>query len=483
MLAAGGTASLAALLPARAGAAGKAGKAGKAGAARKARTPKGPVKASFYSRPDLQPPLVETTQVGAAAPGYVFVTPSGPLIVDDGGSPIWCHPVPKAATNLQVQQYQGQPVLTWWEGDIAHYGVGLRGRSVIMDTSYRQVATVQPGNGVPSDLHEFTLTDQGTALLTGYKKMRTDLSSVGGPKHGTLLDAVVQEVDVATGNVLLDWRSSDHIPLDESYSKYPSKYIYDPVHVNSICVLPDNDLLISARNTWAVYKVGRQSGEIVWRLGGKASDFTLGPGVRFAWQHHARWHPGNVMTVFDDEGDPPEGPRSRGLILNVDEASHRVSLAKAYVHPGKNLLAGSQGSVELLDNGDVFVGWGSEPYFTEFRGDGSLVLDGHFATGQSYRAFRYEWTGTPAEAPVVAVERTAQGLAAYASWNGATEVVTWDALGGSDPTHLAVVGSAPRQGFETAIAVTGTPAWLAARALDATGATLATSKPVQAPST
>lgn len=441
----------------------------------------GPTHARFHSRPDLRPPLVRVRGVGPAAPGYSFITPAGPLIVDAAGEPVWIHPVPHSATNLQVQQYRGQPVLTWWQGEIAHYGVGLRGHNVILDRSYRQVATVRPGRGLPSDLHEFTLTAEGTALLTAYTPMRADLTSVGGPQRGTLLDAIVQELDVATGAVLMEWRSSDHVQLSETHVKYSSTSTrpFDPVHVNSIAVLPDGNLLICARNTWAVYKVERHTGRVIWRLGGKRSDFSLGKGVRFAWQHHARWHPGNLMSVFDDEGDPPAGPQSRGLVLRVDETSRHVSLVRAYLHPKSRLLAGSQGSVQLLDDGHVLVGWGSKPYYTEFRHDGSWVLDAEMATGESYRAFRYEWRGTPTDLPAAAGARTTGGATVYASWNGATDVVAWRALGGAEPTHLVVVGTAGRRGFETAVPVSGVPLWVAVEALDGSGSVLAASKPVR----
>lgn len=437
--------------------------------------------ASFRSRPDLRPPVVETTWVRTPWAGFVFVSPTGPLVLDNAGSPVWIHPVPHASTNFQVQRYQGQPVLTWWQGEIASYGVGLHGHDVIMDPSYNVVARVQPGNGLPSDLHEFNLTERGTALLTAYTETEADLRSVGGPSRGTVLDAVFQEVDVATGEVVLEWRAMDHIALTESHASYTSKGVYDPFHVNSVGVMPDGDLLVSARNTWALYKVGRTTGRIEWRLGGKKSDFSMGRGSRFAWQHDARWHADGSISVFDDEGTPYVGPRARGLILDVDEKTMHVSLKRVFDHPGRKLRVGSQGSVQVLANGDVMVGWGSEPYFTEFRYDGSLVLDGKYARGTSYRAYRFEWHGTPTEPPAAAVERTATGLAVYASWNGATDVASWQALGGSSPTRLGVLGTEVRTGFETAIAVNGAAAWFKARALDASGAALGESEAVRAP--
>lgn len=206
----------------------------------------------------------------------------------------------------------------------------------------------------------------------------------------------------------------------------------------------------------------------------------MGKGTRFAWQHDARWHSDGSITVFDDEGTPYEGPQARGLILQVDENTMRTSLKRVYDHP-KKLKVGSQGSVQVLPSGHVVVGWGSEPYFTEFRYDGSVVLDGKYARGTSYRAYRFEWEGTPKDPPAVAVERTSLGMVLYASWNGATEVASWQVAGGPSTAKLAVVGSKTRTGFETAIPVTTDVAWLQARALDASGATLGKSAVVPAP--
>jgi hypothetical protein len=252
------------------------------------------------------------------------------------------------------------------------------------------------------------------------------------------------------------------------------------VHLNSIDFASDGKLLVSARNTWAVYKVDPATGDILWRLGGKRSNFSLGPGVRFAWQHDARVQRGNLITLFDDEGDPPEAKQSRGLVLDVDESARTATLVRQYTHPSKPLLAASQGSIQALPNGDVLLGWGAEPYYTEFRDDGTVVLDGRFETGQSYRAFRFPWTGTPTENPAVAVERNgASRLVVYASWNGSTETASWVALGGEAPNALAPIGAARRTGFETTIKVPATAAFVATRALDAGGATLATSAPTK----
>ena len=197
--------------------------------------------------------------------------------------------MPHASTNLRVQRYRGLPVLSWWQGEVASYGVGQEGEYIVMDSSYRQLMRVTARHGLPADLHEFLITEDGTAYFTAYETFTTDLRSVSGPKSGRALDATIQGLDLATGDLVFNWRSRDHIALSESYSAYSASSTapFDPVHVNSIDTTADGKLLVSARNTWTIYKLHPVTGRIIWRLAGKKNDFTLGDGVRFAWQHDA----------------------------------------------------------------------------------------------------------------------------------------------------------------------------------------------------
>jgi WD40 repeat protein len=289
-------------------------------------------------------------------------------------------------------------------------------------------------------------------------------------------------VDLSTGELVFDWSSADHIDFAESYQKYSKDAPYDPVHLNSIDITPDGKLLVSARNTWTVYKVDPSTGEIIWRLGGKKTDFSLGPGVSFAWQHDARTHTDGTISLFDDQAAPPEAKQSRGLVLNVDETAKTAAVGREYFHPTKTLLAGSQGSFQVLPGGDVLIGWGAEPYYTELQPDGTLVLDGKFAAGSSYRAFRFEWTGTPTDLPALAVDRTPSGrLLAYASWNGSTETVRWRVLTGAAADRLTNTAEAARDGFETRIVLprgAGRASRVAVAALDANGTVLARSRTI-----
>jgi len=438
-----------------------------------------PALRAFRSRPDLMPPRVTvTTSTPAAGRDPILLNLDGPLVVDERGEPIWYLPRAGVATaNLRAQSYQGKPVLTWWEGDIiVPPGYG-RGEYIAVDASYRESWRLRAANGLQGDLHEFVITSAGTALLTAYLEVPADLRAVGGPNNGTILDCAVQEVDIATGRALLDWRAHDHVALSESRAVFQAGQPFDFFHANSVGEDHDGNLLVSARNTWAVYKLDRHTGEVLWRFGGKNSTFELGPGVQFSWQHDARRAPDGSVTLFDDAADPPEEPQSRALVLMLDETQRSATVLRSYAHSRRR--AASQGSMQLLANGNAFVGWGALPYMSEFDQGGDVVFDATIANGrQSYRAYRLPWTGLPADQPVVAVERLASGgLVAYASWNGATEVTRWQLLGGTGADDLGVLATANRTGFETPISsFGGNPSFVLVRALDSSGRELGRSR-------
>ena len=415
------------------------------------------------------------------ASGLIFITANGPLIVDNRGNPVWYQSAPagKSVADLNVQLYQGQPVLTWWEGTVMSPGFG-RGEHVVMDTQYSELRRINAANGYQADLHELVLTTRGTALVTAYQPVAADLSAVGGSAKGMLFDCVIQEIELSTSRVLLEWHSRDHVSPAESYAALPtaSTTAYDYFHVNSIDVGPDGNLLISARNTWALYKLHRQTGAVTWRLGGKRSDFHLGTGVSFSWQHDARWRPDGSLTLFDDAASPKEASQSRGLQLTVDESAKTVAVKQQFTHPG-GLLATSQGNMQLLDDGHLLVGWGSLPNFSEFTAAGEMIFDGKLATNQSYRAFRFPWTGKPTTTPTVVGRRTGTDLQLFASWNGATDVARWEVHAGASAAALAPVTTAAQSGFETTISVPTSGPFVAAHALDSAGSMLGISPTIK----
>ena len=436
----------------------------------------------FRSLPGLEPASVTVTQDRApASQGDIFVAPQfgpkqdGPMILDSKGNLIWfrAYPVSKRTlvTDFRVQQLHGQPVLTWWQGS-TNAGSG-RGEGVILDDSYQQIATVHAGNGLRMDLHEFLLTDSGDAYLIAVSPVRLPGLS------RTVENAVIQEVEIKTGLVLFQWDALDHVSLRDSYEfgAHASGHILDPYHANSISLDAAGNLVVSMRNTDAVYDIDRQTGTVLWTLGGKASSFRQGPGTRTAFQHDAVVQPNGDLTVFDDGAGPPRvHPYSRGIELALDTADHTAKLVKAFDH-APALSANFEGGMQLLPGGDAFLGWGQRPYFSEDDAAGKQVFDAHFTVPTStYRAYRLRWSAEPRTRPALAVGSGPDGTAtAYASWNGATDVAAWRILGGPSSSSLAPVATRPKRHFESAMSLPTGDRDVAVQALSAGGKVLATS--------
>lgn len=446
---------------------------------------------ALHSRPDLNsaPTMHISQRSGTPAPGYIFLTPSAPTpqgcaIFDTAGHLVWYRPGTTADTlNFKVARFQGKDVLTWFEGEVDNSGTG-RGSYVLFDSRYQPLESVVGTGGTPLDLHEFQITAHDTALVEFYEPLTDDLSVIGGVPGTKVLNCVIQEIDLASGKALFEWRSLDHVAMTESVMPPPTddSKTFDYFHINSIEVDTDNNLIISARNTSALYKLNRTTGNVMWRLRGgdipQVPDprLQLVPSAETFWfQHDARRNADGTLSIFDDGGGPFHH-NGRGLVMHLDETVGTALVTKDYGSAlGQHV--NYQGSFRVLPNGNTFVGWGDIGRVTEFNPDGSICLDATFS-GNSYRALRSAWTATPAELPALAVARDGSGAQTWASWNGSTEVRQWRVLGGTDASSMHVLGVEPWQDFETAIAVHESAATYAVEALDAGGKTLARSAPV-----
>jgi hypothetical protein len=438
---------------------------------------------SFQSEPGLHPPKVFRSGRANPTEGDFFLDAhnsiqGGPLIVTPTGQIVWYAPIRSSAVfNVQVQQYMGQPVITFWRGYVVPPGTGV-GTDMVVDHSYQTVASVNAANGYNADLHEFQVTPQGTALITAYSPVHANLRSVGGSRKGTLLDSIIQEIDISSGRLLWEWHAYGHVPVSDSFAK-PGSKPFDFFHVNSIQQLPNGNLLISARDTSTVYEISRKSGRIVWRLGGKRSSFRIGPGAGFASEHDAELQNDGTLTVFDDGLGPggQSGAQSRALRIRVNMKTRRATLISAFTN-SPPIQASSQGNVQRLPDGNTVVGWGNAHYFTEFDRRGREQFLGHFGGPiQTYRAFRFPWTGQPtAYGPALAVSPAPGGSVVYASWNGATDVAFWQVLAGSAPSSMAVVAQRAWAGFETGISTTSMGPCFAVQAIASSGQLLSTSR-------
>ncbi len=483
---------------------------------------------SFVSAPRLHPMKVSelNLQPGASL-NPIFVAPydqlpnttelvgqTGPLILDGSGNPIWFDPLSSnnrvEAIGFQAQTLFGKPVLTWWQGTLAGATSKLPpgtprqgGHFVIFNQHYREIRSVPAPSGFSLDEHEFLITPQGDAYYFALKRVKANLTPYGGPKQGSYVDPEIQEVNLRTGKVIFTWNTAAHIPLSDSIVPLPTTpgQPWDPYHDNSIDVSPDgSQLLVSLRNTWGIYDISRKTGQVLWEIGGKQNQFRLpsdlitGPyDSAFQYQHDARYVPGGI-SLFDDGGSgaPPDGGpygAGRGLILSLDLQNHTASLASPPYYHDPALDSGSQGNLQVLGNGNVFIGWGSDTqsdgelrsYYSEYSSSGSVLADFVLA-GQdiSYRAFSLPWVGVPLTKPAAAVIDANGQSTVYASWNGSTETVAWELLAGPRRAALSPVSITSRTGFETAIATTAAGPFYEVKALGAGGEVLKTSAVIRA---
>jgi hypothetical protein len=369
--------------------------------------------------PASPPPVTVLTSSPNSGHDDIFISPfgdastyaNGPEILDSHGNVVWFQAVPagQEAADFRTQTYDGQPVLTWWQGT----GLGglSNGTDYIYNDQYQQIATVNAGNGLSADGHEFLITPQNTALILSYTTATANLTSIGGPANQTVINGVVQEIDIATGQVLFQWNSHDHVPFSQSEQPLPASAStpWDWFHVNAVKLDSDGNLLIDARDTWTTYKVNHFNGNIIWQLGGKDSSFKLqaapgqtlnGAGEIFAWQHDPELLGNGIYTFFDNEsagagntgsGSTTELPYSRAITVRLNPWDRTATLLASDNQP-EGLSAPSQGNAQTTDEGNLFVGWGSLPYFSEFSPSGQLLFNAQLPAGvNTYRAYLLPW--------------------------------------------------------------------------------------------
>ncbi len=364
-------------------------------------------------------------------------------------------------------------------------GATESGEDVVVDQHYRTVARLKASNGWVLTLHEF-LIDGEHAWVTANKNIPMNLSKFGGAYNGALIDSAVQEYDLRSGQAALQLgRARAHparrltgVAADQrvSVGRLPRQLVDLSVA---------GKFLVSMRDTWAAYLVDIATGRIDWTLGGKKSSFKLGPRAGFEWQHDVKLAPGSTVSLYDDHccqltgGGTyvnPTGP-SRALVLKLDERAHTAKLAAQYSR-GNDFDAAYMGDAQPLHNGNVLVGWGSEPYVSEYSRSGRLLFEAELpGPNLTYRATLEPWVGRPLTPPLGAARKAPSGAEVYASWNGATEVAAWQVLGVSSGAPMRVLARGVKSGFETALAVPAGYSRFEVRALDARGRALGISQP------
>jgi hypothetical protein len=373
------------------------------------------------------------------------------LILNRSGELVYYQALP-AGQDYRNFQKQPNGLLTYsqsfWGPDSGVYEA--------LDSSYHVVRQYQAGNGYLAENHDLVVLPNGHVLLIIYDRQTIDMTSVGGKPDASFVDCLAQELD-GSGNVVFEWRASEHVPYTESYANMKGSEV-DPYHLNSIQAFPDGNLLLSFRHLSQLIKVDRQTGNILWQMGGKHNQFkfvndSLGG---FSYQHDAELLPNGRLSIFDN-GEQRDPQVSRAVEYQLDETDRVVTLTWQYTHqPG--IFAVNMGSTDRLADGNTFIGWGGPtPIASEVTADGRLVRDIEIVSPglQVYRWKVDSWKGNPDTLPTLVVKTAGVTTTLYYSWNGATEVGSYRIEAGVTLDRFSPLVTQVKQGFETSTALSG----------------------------
>lgn len=438
-----------------------------------------------YHSVDSQPPDVSVLKWHDKCDddGQIFIGPygpwvdtPGPTILDARGELIWTTQDFNLVTNFRMQEYRGEQFLTFWSG----HKEGAKGKGVMymLNSRYEVVHKLQAvGEGLYGDLHEFQLTNDGTALITVYNDTTIDMRDFGffRGEHGWVTDCLFQEIDIETNELLFQWVASENVrPADTHYVQPTAGFSeaapFDFFHINSIEKDSKGNYLISSRHFHTIMYIEGGTGNTLWTLGADSSDFidvsaTPGAATDFCWSHHPRWldEEAGIISLFDNGNAGPlhwDRPTSKGMLIQIDRTKRTVKHLQDF-NALHNVRSNSQGDLQYLPNKDeFFMGWGGSAMWTQHEHNGTLLCEVHFAPAllyflekvKSYRVFKsWGWKGDPQWPPRAAIH---EGHL-YASWNGATDVAFWRIEGRKeeeeDVGHFEEIATVSKVGFETAV--------------------------------
>ncbi len=427
-----------------------------------ARSPADP-SPQYVTVPGDFPAISVTSLASGTADGDIFAgifawdksTPISYLVIlDNQGQPVYYQKMPNYAHDFTVLP----------NGNLAYYDWN-RSAFIIMDSSYREIDMIKPAQGYQANEHELQLLPNGHYLWLVDETRIVDMSKLvaNGNPRASVTGQVIQELD-QNKHVVFEWHTLDYIPVTDSDQDLTAGQI-DYTHSNAVQQDTDGNLLLSSRHLDEIIKINRQTGAIMWRLGGKENQFVflLAPGVsgpaEFYKQHDVRRLPDGHISIFDNHNDH-QPQVSRALEYVVDETAKTATLVWAYNATAAD-FALAMGNLQRLPNGNAFIDWGSNlyPNITELKPDGTKALEIDFGKSYvSYRAFRFPWHGYPTWPPALVLRPANNALELTFSWNGATEVSSYQVYGGNSPSSLALLGVRPKTGFETTTMLQGAQA-------------------------
>jgi len=334
----------------------------------------------------------------------------------------------------------------------------------LLDSSYQPAGIVSYGNR-SSDFHEIQLLPNGNYMFFIYHERAVDMSEIveGGDPDAVHIDCHLKEVQ-ANGLLVFEWHSNEHFAITDTYKSLLDSQI-DGVHCNSVDLDHDGNLLISNRDLYEVTKIDRNTGDVIWRLGGKNNQFEFinaidAEDVIFEKQHDARRVPNGNLMLFDNR----LSEYSRAIEYSLDETNMTATLVWEHRHT-PDIFSARLGNAQRLSNGNTLVSWSyAETTLTEINREGATLLEMALPKEMTtYRSYRLPWVGHPVTVPdlVIIQEEEVSGenigtddpqiraLKLAYSWNGATEVTAYQVYGDSSEHPQNLLTTEPKNGFET----------------------------------
>ncbi|MHC4691838.1 MAG: aryl-sulfate sulfotransferase, partial [Planctomycetota bacterium] len=358
--------------------------------------------------PDITTHIYDANAIGD---GYVFLSVSTDvedvgyyvMIIDNDGSVYWYKELPddysydfKVLPNghLHYAQFIHHHTYTGG-GDVVH---------IILDENFNEVETIEAGNGYVAEAHDFQMLPNGHALLIGYYMSEVDMSQIvnGGHPAALVSGAIVQELNGNKDNrsVVFQWRTWDDYALEDySWDMRARRKAVSAFHYNTINQDHDGQIFTCGIPS-SIRKLNRQTGEIIYNLGGPDNEFTFA-GADANITHiggHAfhRLANGNVMNYKNGGRFHPD-PISKVHEYSLDEVNKIATHVWTYT-PETDIVAWHRGNAKRLPNGNTFIGWGGAsgdpiPTCSEVTPDGNVVFEVYFddPNVESYRAFRFPY--------------------------------------------------------------------------------------------
>ena len=329
-------------------------------------------------------PSLITNKLDTTAPGYLFLAPKPYLlIVDNEGTPVFYRNV-----NGNIYDFKLQPnhELTYFIYPVSCFA---------MDSSYNIIHNYITANGYAVDVHDLRVLPDGGYFIFGKRNVIMDMSKIieGGRPEATIIDGALQEFDSA-GNLIFQWDGFDHYKITDcdDYVDLTQPTI-DFTHFNAVGFDSDGNLLVSSRNLDEITKIDHNTGDIIWRLGGKNNQFTfINDELGFSRQHDVRKLSNGNISIFDNGTYHPVN-FSSFVEYKIDEVNKTATLVNRFTH-NEDIYTSTEGSVQELPNGNKIISWGHEfsPALTEIQPDNTIAYELSYDSYQNkYRAYRFNW--------------------------------------------------------------------------------------------